>query len=222
MAAGPLCKSKGAWFPAHQAACQEFSKEISRKTSRHRWIGGWVVIRFIANCGEAVMGIRYANKTRRSWTKHQDRLSESIRVSSWSMQLRSAILYVKDLERMKRFYREMFGTGRSNQRCTDAWATFETGGACFSLHAIPAEIAKRIDIQSPPIPPEEQPVKLIFEVTAVELERVRLESLGIQILRRPWQKPGEACDAVDPESNVFQICARLQGAMWTCSSTLVV
>jgi predicted enzyme related to lactoylglutathione lyase len=128
-------------------------------------------------------------------------------VSSCNMQLRSAILYVKDLERMKRFYGEMLGTVPSNQGWTDAWATFETGGACFSLHAIPAEIAKRIEIESPPIPREEHPVKLIFEVTDVESERARLESLGIQILRRPWQRPGEACDAVDPEGNVFQICS---------------
>jgi predicted enzyme related to lactoylglutathione lyase len=123
------------------------------------------------------------------------------------MHLRSAILYVKDLERMKRFYGEMLGAKPSNQSWTDAWATFETGSARFSLHAVPAEIAKRIEIQSPPTPREEDPVKLIFEVKDVELERARLESLGVQILRRPWQKPGEACDAVDPEGNVFQICS---------------
>lgn len=50
-------------------------------------------------------------------------------------------------------------------------------------------------------------MKLIFEVKDVESERSRLESLGIKLLRRPWQKPGEACDAVDPEGNVFQICS---------------
>jgi len=121
------------------------------------------------------------------------------------MQLRSAILYVKDLERMKRFYGEMLGASPTNQGWTDRWATFETGGACFSLHAIPAEIANRIEIESPPVPREEHSVKLIFETKDVELERARLESLGIQVLRRPWQKPGEACDAVDPEGNIFQI-----------------
>ena len=35
----------------------------------------------------------------------------------------------------------------------------------------------------------------------------RLESLGITVIRSPWQWPGEACDAVDPEGNIFQICA---------------
>lgn len=114
------------------------------------------------------------------------------------MQLRNAILYVKDLEGMKRFYGKMLGAVPSNQGCTDAWVSFETGGACFSLHAIPAEIASSIEIKSPPMPREESPVKLIFEVKDVELERARLESLGIQILQRPWQKVAEACDAVDP------------------------
>jgi len=123
------------------------------------------------------------------------------------MQLRSAILYVRDLERMKRFYSEMLRANPTNRDWTDAWATFETGVARFSLHAIPREIAKSIEIESPPTPREQHAVKLSFEVKDVESERARLESLGVQMLRRPWQKPGEACDGVDPEGNVFQICS---------------
>jgi predicted enzyme related to lactoylglutathione lyase len=123
------------------------------------------------------------------------------------MRLRSAMLYVKDLERMKRFYSGLLGVEPTNQNWTDVWATFDTGGFRFALHAIPREIAQRIDITSPPSPREKDPVKLIFEVKDVESERARLESLGSRTLRRPWQQPGEACDAVDPEGNVFQICS---------------
>ena len=122
------------------------------------------------------------------------------------MQLRSAILYVKNIDVMKRFYGEMLGAIPRDQGSTDTWAIFETDGARLSLHAIPAGIASSIEIKFPPMPREENPVKLIFEVKDVESERARLESLGIQILRRPWQKATEACDAVDPEGNVFQIC----------------
>ena len=111
---------------------------------------------------------------------------------------------------MKRFYAEMLGASPNNQEWIDVWATFETGGACFSLHAAPAGIANSIEIQSPPVPREDQPVKLIFEVNDVESERARLECLGAQTLRRPWQKPQEACDALDPEGNIFQICAQGQ------------
>lgn len=123
------------------------------------------------------------------------------------MQLRQAILYVKDLERMKRFYSEMLRANPTNSDWTDAWATFDTDGSRFSLHAIPAEIAERIEIESPPIPREQHAVKLSFEVQDVESELARLESLGVQVLRRPWQRPGQACDAVDPEGNIFQICS---------------
>jgi len=123
------------------------------------------------------------------------------------------MLYVKDLERMKRFYTEILGAEPTNQDWTDVWATFETGGVQFALHAVPAEIAKDIEIKSPPTAREEGPVKLIFEVKDIESERARLESLGIQVLRRPCQKPGETCDAVDPEGNIFQICSSSAGRL---------
>src|SRR5690348_9276206 len=123
------------------------------------------------------------------------------------MKLRSALLYVKDLERMKRFYAEILGTTPTNRNSTDTWADFETGGVRFALHAIPAEIAKNIEIGTPPSPREGDPVKLIFEVNDVESERTRLKSLGIQLLQRPWQTTSESCDAVDPEGNIFQICS---------------
>ena len=124
-----------------------------------------------------------------------------------NMQLCRAILYVKDLERMRNFSSEMLGAKPTNQQSTDAWADFKTGGARLALHVIPAEMASTIEIKSPPNPREQNPVKLIFEVSDVASERARLESLGSQILRRPWQRTGEAFDAVDPEGNVFQICA---------------
>ena len=123
------------------------------------------------------------------------------------MQLRGAILYVKDLERMKQFYGDMLGVEPTNQSWADVWTAFDSGGARFCLHAIPVALAMNIEIATPPVMREDEVVKLIFEVKDVEAERERLESLGIQTIRRPWQKPGEACDAVDPEGNVFQICS---------------
>jgi predicted enzyme related to lactoylglutathione lyase len=123
------------------------------------------------------------------------------------MQLRGAMLYVKDLKGMKRFYGDMLGIEAMNQNYTNDWATFETGDIRFALRAIPAGIAEHIEIASPPVPREQNPVKLIFEVKDVEGERERLESLGVQTLRRPWQQRGEACDAIDPEGNIFQLCS---------------
>jgi predicted enzyme related to lactoylglutathione lyase len=121
------------------------------------------------------------------------------------MQLRGAMLYVKDLERMKRFYGDLLAIEATNENWTNEWASFDTGDVQFALHAVPAGITEHIEIASPPLLRESAPVKLIFEVKDVEGELDRLMALGVQTLRRPWQRSGEACDAVDPEGNIFQL-----------------
>ena len=123
------------------------------------------------------------------------------------MQLRGAMLYVKNLRRMRDFYAGILGVQPANQEWTETWAAFDIGSVRFALHAIPAEIAANIEIASPPALRETNPVKLIFEIDDVEATRLRLESRGFQTIRRPWQKPGEAFDCVDPEGNIFQICS---------------
>jgi predicted enzyme related to lactoylglutathione lyase len=123
------------------------------------------------------------------------------------MQMRGAMLYVKDLERMRLFYGDLLGTSPTNQNYTDTWAAFDSGSVRFALHAIPTGIAAGIEIASPAVPRETEPVKLLFEVEDVEGMRAKLEALGAQTIRRPWQEPGVACDVVDPEGNILQICS---------------
>jgi extradiol dioxygenase family protein len=115
------------------------------------------------------------------------------------------MIYVKDFPRMREFYSEMLGNKPVNEEWADSWAEFDAGGARFALHAIPAEIAREIEISSPPQPRERNPVKLIFRVEDVHAERARLESLGITMLNRLWQNPAESCEGIDPEGNIFQI-----------------
>lgn len=116
------------------------------------------------------------------------------------------MLYVKDVERMKQFMAICRASNQPKIGLTYGRPSIQTvlDSPCTSFLA---EIAKHIEITSPPTRREKDPVKLIFEVKDVESERVRLESLGIRILQRPWQQPGEACDAVDADDNVFQICS---------------
>jgi extradiol dioxygenase family protein len=121
-----------------------------------------------------------------------------------AMRLSSALIYVKDLPRMRAFYSEMLGVKPSNDTWTDSWTEFDAGGVQFALHAIPAEIASQIEITSPPRARGQNPVKLIFEVDDVDAERGRLELLGITMVQRPWG----AWDGIDPEGNVFGIRSR--------------
>src|SRR5690349_493064 len=117
------------------------------------------------------------------------------------MRLHRAMIYVKDLPRMAAFYSEMLGLKRTDDGGHDSWVEFDAGGARFALHAIPADIARKIDISSPPRPREQDPVKLFFQVESVEAERARLTAAGVTMVQRPWG----SWDGIDPEGNIFGI-----------------
>lgn len=120
-----------------------------------------------------------------------------------NMRLNRAMIYVKDLDRMVAFYGNTLGLKPVEETRTENFAEFETGATTFALHAIPPEIADRIQISSPPRPRETNPVKLSFEVDDIVFERERLQSLGVTIVQRQWG----AYDGIDPEGNVFGIYA---------------
>ena len=124
------------------------------------------------------------------------------------MRFYCAVLYVKDFPRMLTFYSELFGAKAANTEWTDTWARFDVGGASFALHAIPADIARELQVSS--VPRENSPAKFIFQVDNVPAERRRLESLKIPTIERPWQDPSESFEAVDPEGNIFQISAQIR------------
>ncbi len=119
------------------------------------------------------------------------------------MRLVAIMIYVNDLPRMRTFYSSMLGIEPHNTEWLDAYAEYAAGGTTFALHAIPAEIAATIKIESPPRPREQGAVKFTFESRVskdqMPAERARLEQLGAQFLLRPW---GD-WDGVDPEGNVF-------------------
>lgn len=113
------------------------------------------------------------------------------------------MIYVKDLDRMVTFYGETLGLKVIEETRVDGFVEFDAGGTRFALHAIPAGIAAKIEVASPPKPRETGAVKLTFEADDAASERRRLERLGVEIIDRPWG----AWDAVDPEGNIFQLCA---------------
>jgi catechol 2,3-dioxygenase-like lactoylglutathione lyase family enzyme len=118
------------------------------------------------------------------------------------MRLHRAMIFVKDLHLMAKFYGDTLGLKALEEARAGSWAEFDAGSARLVLHAIPSHIADQIEISAPPRPREENPVKLIFVVEDVESERARLAVLGITMMPRPWG----ACDGIDPEGNIFQIC----------------
>jgi len=120
------------------------------------------------------------------------------------MQLHWAMLFVRDLERMTAFYREVLGLRPLEDTRLDNWVEFDGDRSRFSLHAIPAETAAGIRIESPPQPRERSPVKLTFAVRDADATLARLAAMGLPVLPRPWG----GTEAVDPEGNVFAVCGK--------------
>jgi len=115
------------------------------------------------------------------------------------MPLKHAMIFVKDLPRMTRFYRDGFGFTLVAKNSSAEWSEFEGG---LALHAAPASIAAALLISDPPRPRSETPIKLVFTVDDVTLARGLLVAQGAT-MQEP--KAWGACDGVDPEGNVFQI-----------------
>jgi catechol 2,3-dioxygenase-like lactoylglutathione lyase family enzyme len=115
------------------------------------------------------------------------------------MGLDQAMLFVKDLDRMTAFYRDVMGFEPVEETRLEDWVELRTGGAGLSLHAIPPHLAQSIEIPSPPRPRETQACKLIFGVEDLAAEQRRLSERGVVLLDRPWG----GWEAVDPEGNVI-------------------
>ena len=120
------------------------------------------------------------------------------------MQLRRAIIFTKNIERMTTFYRDALGLIPLPNKSSEGWLEFDAGGVDLALHAIPTPLAKDIEIKDPPAAREGTPIKLVFEVPDIDVARIHLINHGA-VMSEPsaWG----FCDGVDPEGNVFQIVA---------------
>jgi catechol 2,3-dioxygenase-like lactoylglutathione lyase family enzyme len=119
------------------------------------------------------------------------------------MRLDGAMLFVKDLDRMTAFYRDVLGLEPIEDTRLKDWVAFKGDVVRFSLHGIPSPPATGIRIGSPPRAREESNAKLTFAVESVDTTLQRIEEMGLPLLRRPWG----GTEAVDPEGNVFAVIA---------------
>jgi catechol 2,3-dioxygenase-like lactoylglutathione lyase family enzyme len=124
------------------------------------------------------------------------------------MKLALAILFAKDVARMRAFYEKVLGLRVVDATPAGDWVRLDAGGTGLALHAIPQPVADRIVVEDPPRAREGTPVKLAFHADDPEAERARLVAQGVT-MREPTRF-GEVvfCDGIDPEGNVFQITNR--------------
>jgi len=105
------------------------------------------------------------------------------------------VLYVRDMDRSVRFYRDTLGLAVRHQSAE--WTTFRTGECVLALHAV-----ERREIGTA----EPDPTFLVEDATA---ERERLVSAGVEVsdIREPVVGT-RVFDARDPDGNRFSLESR--------------
>ncbi len=118
-----------------------------------------------------------------------------------------AMIYARDIKRMTAFYRDVMQFPVARE--LDDWVELDAGEFQIALHAIPAAIAAKIAIATPPVPRSETPVKLLFESTDLGALRARLRASGLELSRgREGESAPEHVDGFDVEGNIFAARAR--------------
>jgi len=115
-----------------------------------------------------------------------------------------AVIYAKDALGLSSFYCQVLQAQKLHSE--PEYVVLESPDIQLVIHAIPAHIASTFEIASPPEPREEAAIKLFFTVPSIDWARGEVARLGGVVHGQVWQGPGFcACNAMDPEGNVFQV-----------------
>ncbi len=115
-----------------------------------------------------------------------------------------AILFVSDLERSIRFYRDALGL--PFRFANESYAEFATEGAKFALYAR-SHLPELIGREAPPGPAPWPQGEIAFLCDDVDAEHERLAADGVTILSPPTDRPwGErTLHVADPDGNVVEL-----------------
>jgi predicted enzyme related to lactoylglutathione lyase len=118
--------------------------------------------------------------------------------------MNSLILFAVNPDRLASFYSNLLSL--EIQRHEAASLSMEGGGASLLFLQIPAEIARDIPVQTPPMAREESAIKPAFDVMNLARAIEAVTAGGGVITPRNFISAGSVClDVLDPEGNVIQL-----------------
>ena len=113
-------------------------------------------------------------------------------------------IYAKDLARLSGFYESLLGMIRVHSALD--LVVLRSPDIQLTLHAIPESIAASIAVSTPPEKRDGAALKFFFTVPSIAVALADAPVLGGEVLPERWHGPGfKACNAVDPEGNIFQL-----------------
>lgn len=121
------------------------------------------------------------------------------------------VIYAKDLAHLAQFYTQILNLHFAHQ--SSELMVLDSADLHIVLHAIPADIAQRIEISQPPQRRENAAMKFFATVASLAAAQELAAQLGGEVFADAWEGPGfRACNAMDPEGNVFQLREATQSA----------
>lgn len=118
----------------------------------------------------------------------------------------SAVLFARDARRVARFYTAVFGAIPVSE--DESRVALDLRGFRLVIHAIPAHLAKDVEIGDPPVRREMTAIRLDYPVDDLVMARHAAASLGggIDDAPPPWAGPDSRFFlGFDPEGNVFGV-----------------
>ena len=116
----------------------------------------------------------------------------------------TAVIYAKDARRLAVFYAEALGLERLEEAA--GFVLLASSGIELVIVQAPPDVAEAIVVATPPAIREDTPVKLSFQVDAIEAIRPVVTRLGggLAAADTAWTWRGRRHqDGHDPEGNVF-------------------
>ena len=114
------------------------------------------------------------------------------------------LIYAKDFQALARFYEQVLDMQRLHE--DEHIIVLESAALQLLIHALPAEIAARVQVGKPPQRRADVALKFFVTVPAIGEAASVAQALGGQVFDERWQGPGFAvCNAMDSEGNVFQL-----------------
>jgi predicted enzyme related to lactoylglutathione lyase len=115
-----------------------------------------------------------------------------------------AIIYAKNLDELSLFYQRVLGM--TLLLADSEHHVIESEDIQLVIHAIPEHLASTITISSPPVPREQQAIKLFFTVRSLEDAAQEARARGGRVFGPEYAGPGfRVRNAYDLEGNIFHV-----------------
>jgi predicted enzyme related to lactoylglutathione lyase len=116
----------------------------------------------------------------------------------------SLVVFSPDVLRLAVFYETVLGATSHNEPSGDIRLLSERDEVL--VHSIAEQVAKSIEVTSPPAPRHNSPLKPVFDVASLEGALESVESTGGVVTSRVFSLNGlTRHDVLDPDGNVIQL-----------------